>query len=338
MDDIFLPAIHDSVTSFQSRTMPNTYENAVYRLQLRSRTQLRGDRTRTQLLAYHIQGQDLDVLWTNIITYRDRLNNPWFQDLMLVVNAKGIKLSTSSLSVRGLRTKVKQRLTSKIDQRFVSLDYFDLGKEHGDSSSDLDERAAAQVVFWKLSYLDAIVAKFRGLAPPGQPNPIRDRHYPGYFMQGVGSATMEPQEGAYLRNNGLIYAQWYNTVKDLFAAGDNYLAENAAIGDLGLDPHKLAVIQHTAQTISTKQEILIRAYCHIKRCIQSIMDRGSGKAYSTREEYRIRGDTFGMTIDILLGLEEQYEVSLRSDDQHEGHLDVDERWDNLGIPCRSYLY
>lgn len=321
MDEVFLPAIHDSVNSFQSRSIPNTYENAVYRSRLRFRNRLRGNNTRTQLLAYHIQGQDLERLWDNIGYHRARLTEPWFRDLMLVVNAKGIKLSTSSSSVRELRTKLKQRLTSKIDPHFISLAYFDLGKEYGDPESNLQEEAVGRTSLWQLSYLDAVLAKFRDLTPPGHKNPIREQQYPQYFIHGVGSVTMEPQEGAYLRNNGLIYAQWYNTVKDLFAAGDNYLAENPAIGDLGLDPHKLAVMQHTAQAISTKQETLIQAYLHIKRFVHSIRRRGHGKAYSMREEYRVRSDLFETIMETLLRLEEQ----------KEGNPHASRAWDNLGI-------
>ena len=305
MDEIFIPTLHDVLPASQSRTLPISHADAVSKSQIRARNLLTEGRVATQLLAYHVQPQYLRRIWTRILELLHK-QYPLFQAPILVVTAKGIKNQTSSTSWHELRQRTRRMLTRHINRQFVRTAFYDIGKEwiYPESAVSRNGQRSGQVALWNMKYLYSAAKKLRNIFPDAGPSALKTTQYPTYFLHGVGSVTVEASDTSPYRTHGLLYAQWYNTVKDLYAAGDNYLAANPAVADLGLDPSKLAALRHAAQTVSpTTQDALIRSYLHMKHHIHNLQGGIKGKSYGLREEYRVRQDLFDLVSEHMDTLE-----------------------------------
>lgn len=291
-DEVLLPAIHAVLPANLSRMFPASDEMAQSSATLRHSNSLRADRMRIQLLSYSVQGKYLGPLWREIQARIRVLREVRFDDIMIIVCGKGMKASMSHSTWQGMRRNFDRRVNQLIDPRHRLLAWIDVGKEWTCSHSALggdDHGPGGESAVWSLQYLDNVIHKLRRLYPDTEKSKLQVRDYPQYFLQGLGSCTVEPLDDHPMRNDGLIYAQWYNTVKDLFAAGDSYLAQNPATADMGLDPKKLAALRHAANAVTASHEHLVDNYLHIKRHVDTLT-AAQGKSHATREEYRVRHD------------------------------------------------
>jgi hypothetical protein len=60
--------------------------------------------------------------------------------------------------------------------------------------------------------------------------------YPTVILADAVSMAFKPGARSRLRAAGLLYAQMYNIIKEIFAVGDQYPFENTVIETLALDP------------------------------------------------------------------------------------------------------
>ncbi|EMD66048.1 hypothetical protein COCSADRAFT_115406, partial [Bipolaris sorokiniana ND90Pr] len=82
-----------------------------------------------------------------------------------------------------------------------------------------------------------------------------------------GSFTIETYRSSKSRTNGLLYSQFYSSIKEIFAAGNAYPFTNTAIETLALDPKLRKTWQHVGAGLSHDPVALVRAYLYTKlRC------------------------------------------------------------------------
>ncbi|CAG8885193.1 unnamed protein product, partial [Penicillium egyptiacum] len=62
--------------------------------------------------------------------------------------------------------------------------------------------------------------------------PIRSQFWPWALLRDTGSLTVETKRRCALRQAGLLYAQLYNTSKEIFAVGKQYPFGNEALDTL----------------------------------------------------------------------------------------------------------
>lgn len=304
MDDIFLPALHDVLPANLVRIFPASFEDAVNKSTIRFHNLLRpqGTQPRVQMLSYHIQARYLAPLWQAMRHRLRQCPEPRFEGAFLILNAKGIKSTTSSSTWSGMIARKEKVIHAQLRHEHVQTAWHDLGVEWTHPHSRVSERTMdGEVALWSLRYLNRVIDQIRRLFPDAPKSSFRQRDYNQYFLRDAGSCTLEPLGRHPLRKHGLLYAQWYNTVKDNFAAGDNYVGDNRSVADLGLDPTKLAAIQHVTQTVTTKQDTLIKCYLHIKKCITGLRD-GVDRSFSLRGELRLREDLFDLVDESVTGV------------------------------------
>jgi hypothetical protein len=101
------------------------------------------------------------------------------------------------------------------------------------------------------------------------------------------SIGLEPGLKSQLRAWGLLYSQFYNSVKEVFTAGNQYPFTNTAIETLALDPQLQKTWQHVRAGLSHDPIALMKAYLYVKaRCHYGI--QGSiQKSFGVREEHRV---------------------------------------------------
>jgi hypothetical protein len=81
-----------------------------------------------------------------------------------------------------------------------------------------------------------------------------------------GSLTIETNSSLWSRQAGLLYSQFYSSIKEVFAAGNIYLFTNTALKTLVLDLKLRKTWQQVGRGLSYDPVILICAYLYTKRC------------------------------------------------------------------------
>lgn len=127
----------------------------------------------------------------------------------------------------------------------------------------------------------------------------RQEIYPQSLVHDQCSMTIAPYITSPLWQRGLRYSQHYNTSKEVFAAGNQYLFSNENFDSLALDPAMLRTWQHVGGAISHSPLTLVRGYVHNKQRSHIALQACRDRSYSTREEYRVSGAVLA-AIDELL--------------------------------------
>lgn len=115
--------------------------------------------------------------------------------------------------------------------------------------------------------------------------------YP-FSMQGTGSLTIETRKRSSRRTAGLLYTQFYPSVKEVFAAGNVYPFTNTAIETLALDKKLRKTWELVGGGLSHRPAALMKAYIYTKlRCHHALLG-SMHKSFGIREEQRVSRDLF----------------------------------------------
>ena len=113
------------------------------------------------------------------------------------------------------------------------------------------------------------------------------------MLHDSGSLTIETHRSSKSRADGLLYSQFYSSVKEIFAAENAYPFTNTAIETLALDPKLRKTWQHVGAGLSHDPVALVRAYLYTKlRCHYALLG-STQKCFGTREEHRVSRQLFG---------------------------------------------
>ncbi|KAJ6121232.1 hypothetical protein N7523_005512 [Penicillium sp. IBT 18751x] len=93
-----------------------------------------------------------------------------------------------------------------------------------------------------------------------------------------------------LRRAGLLYAQLYNTSKEIFTVGKVYPFGNLALDTLALLATLVRILQHTGGAHAHSRATLLRGYLHTKARCHAALKGAQGRSYSAREEYRVTAE------------------------------------------------
>jgi hypothetical protein len=107
------------------------------------------------------------------------------------------------------------------------------------------------------------------------------------MLHDTGSLTLETRQSSPQRQAGLLYTQFYSSVKEVFAAGDAYPFSNPALETLALDPQLRKTWQYVGGGLSHDPIALIRAYLNMKQRCHAALQGSYMKVFGLREEHRI---------------------------------------------------
>ncbi|KAB8266546.1 hypothetical protein BDV30DRAFT_247683 [Aspergillus minisclerotigenes] len=304
MDQILLPAIYKHYPSSLTQHYPSSCDHSRSNATARG-VEMRSQRVdpvaREQMLFYFLPPDALRELWETI---QEKVQMPGlqhFQGVQILLQAKNLKTVTKDVTWQKMIDRFEQYWHHAIIESYATTGFFfAIGKEVCPSgiskvalqqtsfSSPLQspEESQAQTLLWRRCCLDSYAAwapSAQGSADDG----FHQTFYPMSMLQDTGSLTLETHAVSWSRQAGLLYSQFYSSVKEIFAAGNIYPFTNTAIENLALDPKLRKTWQAVGGGLSNDPIALTRAYLYTKQRCHHALQGSPGKSFGTREEHRV---------------------------------------------------
>ena len=148
----------------------------------------------------------------------------------------------------------------------------------------------------------------------GQPPSVKGRGQQ-YFAQNMlyeaSNLTSVAPKHSKLREGGLIYSQFYGSVKEVSDATKCFPFENDGLEELALDPQIRQGARHAAGGHRRDARILERAYCASKHRAHHALLNSRSKSFGIREEHRISWTLFqGLAGKLRLQEDDELEITL----------------------------
>jgi hypothetical protein len=171
---------------------------------------------RQKQLNYFLPPKSLAVLWTAILDNVAQKNLQQFQPIHLLLDSKNLKVDTKRKTCYDMQQRFERTWASAIDQRHITTMYRDIDKKMCPRETDLTTGSHAPAepqTLWRRCCLKKYQA---GYQPP---NCSLSTVFPFSFLRDSGSLTMETRQHSLLRGKGLLYIQFYASVKEVLCAG-----------------------------------------------------------------------------------------------------------------------
>ncbi|KAG0122978.1 hypothetical protein HOY82DRAFT_619738 [Tuber indicum] len=306
-DNIFIPAIEEHCPANLLQHLPGSFEMAKFNAEApgyESRTRITGTNRRTQSLLYHIPYRYLHQIWLSVQATSRLPGNHDFQDIIIFLNAKNLKLTTTSSDPTTTINLFNQEWNRVCDLSAIdpTATWLDLAQEtvheprtthHPIPADDLGYDAQfppsgnllEHFVFqWKQCCLKSYEATFRSLY---NHDSCQFRYYPWAMTGEIGNLTVTPGPVHPARKDGLAYAQFYSTLKEVFDAAKVYPFQNPGLEGLAIDPYLQKTWRDIGGTSHWTKECATQAYLSSKRRIAASLDASSNKSFGLRQEYRV---------------------------------------------------
>lgn len=306
VDQIYLPALHKFYKAHYTQHIPASFQTAscnskAHSVEIR---QVQGQSYKSKrAIGYHLQPEYLDDVWGEILT---RIANAPgladFRDPQIFFSSKGTKLQFKTSDTRPRLNDSMRHFQSFLedclDLDFVETDrlYVDIGKEIcpqtsliGDQEAQLDEEP--QVYTWKRCCLEKYMRwMYDGLAPSKKGE--GQRYYTQNMLYDAGSLTSVTSKKSKHREGGLIYSQFYNSVKEIYDANKCFPFANDAMEELALDPHIRNATRNILGGGRRDAKTVEVGYLASKQRTHRALQDARGKSYGIREEHRVTWAVF----------------------------------------------
>ncbi|KAH7341167.1 hypothetical protein BKA66DRAFT_448341 [Pyrenochaeta sp. MPI-SDFR-AT-0127] len=258
---------------------------------------------RQQLLFHFLPPDSLHAMWATILQAVERPGLHQFRGVFLFLQGKNLKCLPKDSTWREMTSRFDKYWTEAVTERYITSDaYLDVGKEVCSAqeshvapineAEDGEDETLATTLMWKRCCLETYSEWMQGWH--GQEADGHQRvFYPFSMLHDSGSLTIETHRGSKSHASGLLYSQFYPSIKELFAAGNVYPFTNAAIETLSLDPKLRKTLQQVGAGLSHDPVALIRAYLYTKLRCHYAISGSTQKCFGTREEHRVSKSLFG---------------------------------------------
>ena len=325
LDRIFHPAVYRYCEADYTQHLPASFEHAYANSKAH---QIEGRQIETtsyqaqQSIGYHLQPEYLGQIWHDVL---DTINQTPglgdFREPQLFFSAKGTKLqfktSPSRPTLLDAMENFQAYFERLIDLDFVFLDrfYLDMGKEICPQVSLLASQIGgvddeAQVYVWKRCCLEQYMQWMYDGQPPAA-HSQGQRYYNQHMLHDAANLTSVTPKRSKLREGGIIYTQFYGSIKEVSDATKCMPFDNDGLEELALDPQIRQGARHVAGGHRREAKILERAYCASKRRTRDALLGSKKKSFGIREEHRISWALFLRLLNRLhLETREDLEVAL----------------------------
>jgi hypothetical protein len=301
MDQVLLPAIYQHYSSSQVQHYPSSYDHSRYNATARgveARSQRSDTMAREQQLIQFLPPDSLHLVWQTILDTIQRPGLQQFRDVTIFFQVKNLKTLTKDATWEAMMTRFQKYWTGAIDEAHITSEfYFDVGKEvcPGQRSrvnrTKDEEDEPAETLMWRRCCLETYGDRIQGQYTGAADTPRR-MFYPFSMLYDSGSMTIETGQMSKARAEGLLYSQFYPSIKGVFAAGNQYPFTNTAIESLALDPNLRRTWQHVGGALSHDPVALIRAYQYTKLRCHHATQGSMEKSFGIREEHRMSKELF----------------------------------------------
>jgi hypothetical protein len=304
-DQIYLPALHKFYRAHYTQHVPASFRTASGDSKAHSveTRQVQGQSYNSKrAIGYHLQPEYLDDVWGEILT--TIANVPGladFRDPQIFFSSKGTKLQFKTSDVRpqlgDAMDYFQSFLEDCLDLDFVETDrlYVDVGKEIcprtsliGDQERHLDDEP--QVYAWKRCCLEKYIKWMYDDQAPKKGE--GQRYYTQNMLHDTGSLTSVTPKKSKHREGGLIYSQFYNSVKEIYDANKCFPFANDAMEELALDPHIRNATRNILGGGRRDAKTVEVGYLASKQRTHHALRDARRKSFGIREEHRVTWAVF----------------------------------------------
>lgn len=224
-----------------------------------------------------------------------------FRDPQIFFSSKGTKLQFKTSGLRPHLGDAMEHfqafLEDCLDLSFVETSrlYVDISKEIcpqtsliGDQESHLDDEP--QVYAWKRCCLEKYMKWMYDDQAPKKGE--GQRYYTQNMLHDTGSLTSVTPKKSKHREGGLIYSQFYNSVKEIYDANKCFPFANDAMEELALDPHIRNATRNILGGGRRDAKTVEVGYLASKQRTHHALRDARRKSYGIREEHRVTWSVF----------------------------------------------
>ncbi|KAF8451388.1 hypothetical protein BGX38DRAFT_1183094, partial [Terfezia claveryi] len=237
-----------------------------------------------QMFHYTVPPKGLYEVWNIVL---QKLSLPGFQDLgqpILLLDAKNTKTLFRSESPSQVISNFQETWNFSMDKDFLIPEktWIDIGKEVVPPKT---EHGRAYTYLWKDCCLRKTLYHFQlGMAKPG----FQTQFYPWGLIASSSNMTFSVGKRHPLMRCGLVYSQFYSSIKEPFDAGKTYPYNNVNLEALAVDSnlHKLWSAESGHTKGNWDRQRLLKAYIASKERVNIVLSASKDKCYGIREEHR----------------------------------------------------
>jgi hypothetical protein len=294
-DNILLPAIYKYLPSSVKQHLPSSYDHSYHASLAKGKEQrAKGSRayqSRIQLLSYQLKPEYLSDIWSRILELVETPDLQHFRGIQLFLNGKNLKLATQERTLEATCKNWNRRWQTSIHERHLNLDttFIDIGKETCAPYSYLPDEdfppiCHPQVYLWRKCCLDSYYRESL-LGDPARLS-LR-RFYPQSMLRDSAALTILTAKKSKARASGLIYSQFYNSIKEMTDAAQSHPFDNSGLESLALDRDIFKTFQSTARSHNHHIGVIRDSYLHSKARVHASLEGSMQKSFGTREEHRM---------------------------------------------------
>jgi len=294
-DGVLLPAIYDKLPPSVKQHLPSSYDHSYYASLAKGKgNRAKGStiyQSRIQTLSYHLPPESLVDIWDSILARIEQPGYRHFRGIQLFMSGKNFKLATQGKTIRETCDILNKRWEVSVSEEYLDLDktFIDIGKEICAPRSyilddEVPDNRQPQTYLWRRCCLDACYRK--SLLGDTARLSLR-RFYPESMLRDSAGMTVLTAKKSKSRAAGLIYSQFYNSVKEINDAAKSRPFDNSALESLALDPHIFKTYQSTARSHNHDIHTIEGSYLNSKAHIHAGIVGSMQKSFGTREEHRM---------------------------------------------------
>ena len=299
LDRVLHPAIYDHYAADYTQHLPASHRQSVANnkaRQVEDRVASGASYQTQQLLHYHLQPERLPLIWEqvrHVTSHTPGLQD--FRDPQLFFSAKGTKLqfktSPSRPTLLDAIDNFQAYFERVIDLDHVYLDrfYIDLGREVCTPVSFLSHMrpgidGEAQVYLWRQCCLEQ---HLQWLYDGSRPRSGQTFYHVSMLRDACNLTSLTPKRSR-LRQGGLIYSQFYSSVKEMTDAAKSYPFQNDGLEEMALDPQIRQGARNAGRSLGRRDlPVIEKAYHASKRRTLFALTDSCNKSFGVREEHRI---------------------------------------------------
>lgn len=301
LDQVFHPAVYEFCDAHYTQHLPASYRHALANSKAHQREERSAETASYQAqqsIGYHLQPEYLDRIWAKVLEIIN--STPGladFREPQIFFSAKGTKLqfktSPSRPSMLDAMENFESYLERVIDLNLVYLNrlYIDLGKEICPRVSLLSTQRRhiddeAQVYSWKRCCLEHYIDWIYDGQPPATGTDGQKYFSQNMLYEACSLTSLTPKRSK-LREGGLIYSQFYGSVKEVSDATKCIPFNHDGLEEIALDPQIRQGAKSAAGGNRRDAKVIERAYCASKQRARSALLDSRKKSFGIREEHRI---------------------------------------------------
>lgn len=306
-DEILLPAIYRHYSSSHVQHYPSSFDHSRYNATARGvegRSQRIDATPREQQLMQFLPPDSLHSIWESILQAVQGPGFQHFRDVTIFLQAKNLKTLTKDSTWELMMTRFQKHWNSVVVFQYITPNFFyDIGKEtcpqqpsyvvgRASETGEVNNlpRAQAETLLWKRCCQDSFIKWVQ--SEPRNEDTHQEAFYPFSLLHSTGSLTVETGRRSRRRRAGLLYSQFYPSIKEVFAAGNQYPFTNTAIESLALDPKLRRTWELVGGGLSHNPVALVKAYLYTKLRCHFATEGSMEKSFGIREEHRLSYNLF----------------------------------------------